>query len=119
MSTNLKSFVQDYVKNKEIFDLEERHASKILNFSQNYFENNYIMDIFMFASSMNSLISTTLIIYLLCKHTQTKMLITSLVLYKIKKVEASSNETNSECKTLAYTGIFLTILSLIYVTFLH
>ena len=66
-----------------------------------------------------SLMSTTLIIYLLCKHKQIRMLITSLVLHKIKDIEASSNETNSECKTLAYIAIILTILSLIIVTFLH
>ena len=47
------------------------------------------------------------------------MLITSLVLHKIKDIEASSNESNSECKTLAYIGIILTILSLIIFTFLH
>ena len=40
-------------------------------------------------------------------------------MHKIKNIEASSNETNSECKTLAYIGIILTILSLIIVTFLH
>ena len=118
-STNLKNFVQCYTHSKEIFDLEERHASKILNSSKTFFSNNYIMDIFMFAASVISLISTTLIIYLLCKHKQIRMLITSLVLYKIKNVEASSNKTNSECKTLAYIGIILTILSLIIVTFLH
>ena len=77
------------------------------------------MDIFMFASSVISLISTTLTIYLLCKHKQIRTLITSLVLHKIKNVEASSNETNSECKTLDYIGIILTILSLIIVAFLH
>ena len=44
---------------------------------------------------------------------------TSLILHKIKNIEASSNETNSECETLAYIGIILTILSLIMVTFLH
>ena len=40
-------------------------------------------------------------------------------MHKIKNIEASSNETNSECKTLAYIGIILTVLSLIIVTFLH
>ena len=77
------------------------------------------MDIFMFAFSIVSLMSTSLIIYLLCKHKQIRTLITSLVLHKIKDVEASSNETNSECKTLAYIGKILTILILIIVTFLH
>ena len=117
--TNLKIFLQVYAKNKEILDLEERHASKILNSSKNFFSNNYIVDIFMFASSVISLMSTSLIIYLLCKHKHIRTLITSLVLYKIKDVEASSNETNPEWKTLAYIGIILTILSLIIVTFLH
>ena len=118
-STNLKNFIQCYANSKEIFDLKERHVSKILNSSKNFFSNNYIVDIFMFASSVISLMSTTLIIYLLWKHKQIRTLITSLVLPKIKDVEASSNETNSECKTLAYIVIILTILSLIIVTFLN
>ena len=77
------------------------------------------MDIFVFAFSVIALISATLIIYLLCKHKQIRTLITSLVLYQIKEVSASSTVTNSECKTLAYIGMILTILSLIIVTFLH
>ena len=59
----------------------------------------------MFTSSVISLISTTLIIYLCCKHKHIRALVTSLILHKIKEVEASSKETNSECKTLAYIGI--------------
>ena len=42
-----------------------------------------------------------------------------MILHKVNNVLASSNETNSECKTLAYIGIILTVLSLILVTFLH
>ena len=93
--------------------LQLNHSNK------NFFSNNYIVDIFVFASSVISLISTTLIIYLFCKHKQIRTLITSLILYKFKEVEDSSSETNSECKTLAYLGITLSILSLIIVTFLH
>ena len=77
------------------------------------------MNIFVFASSIISLMSTTLIIYLLCKNKQVRSLITSLVLHQIKEVSASSTESNYECKTLAYIGIILTILSLMIVTFLH
>ena len=47
------------------------------------------------------------------------MLIASLVLHQVKEVGAVSQETNSECTTLAYMGIILTILSLIIITFLH
>ena len=63
------------------------------------------MDTFMFISSITSLISTTLIV--------------SLVLHEVKEVGATSRGTNSECTTLAYIEINLTILSLIIVTFLH
>ena len=40
-------------------------------------------------------------------------------MHQIKEVSVSSTEANSECKTLAYIGIILTILSLIIVTLLH
>ena len=81
-STNLKDCVESYAKDKEFFDLKERHVSTILNTSKNFFSTNYIMDIFVFASSIISLISTTLIIYLLCKHKQIRTLISSLVLHQ-------------------------------------
>ena len=69
--TNLKNFMHDYAKNKEIFDLKERHVSTVeslSNSNKNFFSNSYIVDIFMFTSSIILLISTTLVIYLFCKH---------------------------------------------------
>ena len=120
--TNLKNFMHNYANDKEIFDLKERHVSTVEplnNSNKNFFSNNYIVDIFVFTSSTILLISTTLVIYLFCKHKHIRTLVASLILHKIKKVEASSKETNSECKTLAYIGIILTVLSLIIVTFLH
>ena len=119
VSTNLKDFINNYIKRKEIFDLQERHKTKILNTSRNFFSNNHIMDIFIFISSIISPISTTLIIYLLCKHKKIRTFIASLVLHWPKKVGATSRETNSQCTTLAYIGIILRILRLIIVTFLH
>ena len=55
LPTNLKNFVQEYTKNKEVFDLEERHVSTIksLNHSdKNFFSNSYMVDIFVFATSV-------------------------------------------------------------------
>ena len=65
--TTLNNFMHDYANNKEIFDLKERHVSTVEslnNSNKNFFSNNYIVDIFMFTSSIISLISTTLVIYL-------------------------------------------------------
>ena len=64
-----------------------------------------------------------LVIYLFHKHKHIRTIVASLILHKIKEVEANSNsnpETNNfECRTLAHVGIILTVLSMIIVIFLH
>ena len=118
-STDLKDFMNQYTKRKEIFDLQERHDSTF-NTNKNFFSNNHILDIFVFISSIISLISTTLIIYLICKHKKTRMLVANFVLHQTKEVNANSRETNpAKCTTLAYIGIILTILNVILVACLH
>ena len=91
------------------------------NSNKNFFSYNYIVDIFIFTSSIISQISTTLIIYLFCKHKHIRTLEESLVRHKIKEVEANPNseQTDSGCGTLTYVGIILTVLSMIIVIFLH
>ena len=71
----------------------------------------------MFISTIISLLTATLTVYLLCKHKKIRALIASLVLHQVKEVGTTSGETNSECTTIAYIGKFLTILSLIIVMF--
>ena len=120
--TNLKKFINSYIKQKEIFDLQERHETTILNTIKNFFSDNYIVDIIVFISAIISLLTTILTIYLLHKHKKIGVLIANLVLHQVKEVGAisgSAGETNSEYTTLAYLGITLTILSLLLVTFLH
>ena len=62
-----------------------------------------------------------LVVYLFCKHKHIRTIVASLILHKIKEVEAKSNPegNNYECGTLAYVGIILTVLSRIIVIFLH
>ena len=120
--TTLKSFMHSYAKHIEIFDFEQRHTVESLNNSnKTFFSNNYIVDIFMFTSSIISLISTTLIINVFCKHKHNRTLVASLILHKMKEVEANSNskEISSRCRTLPYVGIILTVLSMVIVVFLH
>ena len=50
-------------------------------------------------SSIISLVSTTLVIKLLCKHKKIRALITNLVLQQVKEVGTTSRETNSDCTT--------------------
>ena len=75
----------------------------------------------MFTSSIISLLSTTLVIYLCCEHKHIRSVVASLIPHKIKEVEANPNseETNSRCQTLACVGIILTVLSMVIVIFLY
>ena len=77
----------------------------------------------MFTSSIISIITITLVVYLFCKHKHIRTIVASLILHKIKEVEANSNPNpeinNYECGTLAYVGTVLTVLSMINVIFLH
>ena len=119
VSMDLKDFMTHYTERKEIFDLQ-KGCDSTFNTNENFFSKNHILDICVFISSIISLISTTLIIYLICKHKKIRTLVASLVLHQIKEVSTNSREANpAECITLAYIGIILTILSLILVTYLH
>ena len=80
-----------------------------------------MVNIFTFTSSIISIITITLVIYLFCKHKHIRIIIASLILHKAKEVEAKSSTEidNSECGTLAYIGIALTLLSMAIVILLH
>ena len=68
--TKLKDFMTNYNNNdKEIFDLQQRHAieSHTLSSNKNFF-SSHIVNIFTFTSSIISRITITLVIYLFCKH---------------------------------------------------
>ena len=73
----------------------------------------------MFMSAIISLLATTVTMYLLCKHKKLSALIASLVLQLVKEVGIETQQTYTECKTLAYIGIILTILSVVLVIFLN
>ena len=61
-----------------------------------------------------------LVIYLFCKHKHIRTIVASLILHKAKEVEAKLTEKyHSECSTLGYIGMTLTILSMAVVIFLH
>ena len=122
--TKLKDFLNSYIytNDKEIFYLQQKHAIHTSSPYKNFFLIQ-IVSIFTFTTSIISIIITMLVIYLFCKHKHTRTIIASLILYKAKEVVANSKlntEVNdSECSTLVYIGMALTILSMATVIFLH
>ena len=85
VSTDLKEFISSYTKNKEIFELQERHDSMESNTNKNFFSDDYVVDIFMFISAVISLLATTLTLYLLCKHKKPRVLMQVWFYNKSKK----------------------------------
>ena len=62
-----------------------------------------------------------LVMYLFCKHKHIRAIVASLLLHKAKEVQARTpmKIDNSECGTLAYIGIALTLLSMTIVILPH
>ena len=119
--TKLKEFIHNFIcsnNDKEIFDLQRRHTRFPPN--KNFFLNK-IVNIFTFTSSIISIITITLVIYLFCKHKHIRTIVANLLLYKAKEVEAITTMKidDSQCGTLAYIGIALTLLSMAIVILLH
>ena len=107
----LKEFIWNYIQNtndKEIFDLQKRHTRYTSSPNKNFFLNK-IVSIFTFTSSIISIITITLVIYLFCKHRHIRTILASLLLYKAKEVEArtSTKMDDSKCGTLAHIGIVI------------
>ena len=119
----LKDFIYNYMQDsngQEIFDLQKRHTLHALLPYKNFFSNK-IVNIFTFTSSIISMITIILVIYLYCKHKHIRTIIASLILHKVKEVEANilTKSDNTKCQTLAYIGIALTLLSMMIVILLH
>ena len=120
--SKLKEFLDNYIHSRDdkaIFDLQKGIQHTFSPY-KNFFLNE-IVNIFTFTSSIISIITITLVIYLFCKHKHIRTIVTSLILYKAKEVKANlTTETNNpECGTLAYIGMALRILSMVTVIFLQ
>ena len=73
---------------RKIFDLKERHDIDEIDLETSYktfFTNNFIVDIFVFIRAIISVITTMIIIYVLCKHNKLRTLVASLALQQVKR----------------------------------
>ena len=100
--------------------MQKRHTRHTFSSYKNFFFNK-IVSIFTFTSSIISIITITLVIYFFCKHKHIRTIVAILLLYKAKEVEASKpmKLEDSECGTLAYIGIALTLLNMAVVILMH
>ena len=57
-----------------------------------FFFNNYAIDIFLFVAAVISILVTTVVMFILCKHMKLKTLVTSLALQQIKEAGAGTKQ---------------------------
>ena len=79
---------------------------------KNFFTNNFVVDIFIFIIAIISVITTTIIIYTLCKHNKLRMLVVSLALQQVKEVKAvttTEKDYMCECTSQFYIILALSI----------
>ena len=123
--SRLKDFIykhmQDNAQAQEIFDLQKGHTTPHASLPYKNFFSNTVVNIFTFTSSVVSMITIILVVYLYCKHKHIRTIIASLILHKVKEIEANTpiRPENTECQMLAYIGITLTLLSMMIVVLLH
>ena len=79
--------------------------------NKKFFINNFIVDVLVFIIAIISVITTMIILYVLCKHNTLRTLVVSLVFQQVKEVSASATkqDNNNVCDC---TPQFYTILAL-------
>ena len=111
----LKEYILQYKHQKEIFDLKERHdinKSDLETPNKNVFTNNFIMDIFVFIIAIISVITTMIILYVLCIHNELQTLVVSLALQQVKEVSTSATKKEYDNYMCDCTSQFYIILAL-------
>ena len=124
--SRLRDFIYKHIQDnsQEIFDLQKGHTPHTslpythTSLPYKKFFLNAIGNIFTFTSSIISMITIILVVYLYCKHKHIRTIIASLILHKVEANKPTKQE-NTECQTLTYIGITLTLLSMMIVVLLH
>ena len=94
----LKEYIPHYKYQKEIFDSKERHDINELDLetpNKKFFTNNFIMDVFLFIITIIVVITTMIILYILCRHNKLRKLVASLALQQVKEVSTSATKCNN------------------------
>ena len=112
----LKDLVQQYRKKGQVLNKVNGNNSE----TKRTFFNNTIMDIFLFAVAILSMLATMAIVHHVCKHTKLKALLTGIAFQPVKQIEAKFDDDQlpKHCTTHWYTIaalILMIVLLTIYI----
>ena len=85
--------------------------------NKNSFLTNYTIDVFLFVTAIISLVVTSKVMYIICRHTKLKSLVTSPALQQIRKVGivakqehvSITHDVECTCKIQLYTIFMLSL----------
>ena len=95
--------------------MKERHDINELDLetpNKNFFTNNCILDVIMFIIAIISIITTMIILYVLCEHNKLQTLVASLALQQVKEVSVSATKQEDDNYLSHCTAQFYIILAL-------
>ena len=95
--------------------MKERHDIGKLDLEtsyKNFFTNNFIVDIFVFIIAIISVITTMIIVYVLCKHNKLRTLVANLALQHVKEVSTIATKKEGRDSMCKCTSQFYIILAL-------
>ena len=109
----LKEYIAQYKHEKEIFDLKERHDTDELEMkfpNKIFFTNNFIIDTFVLIIAIILVITTMIIIYILCEHNKLRALVVSLALQQVKELKAEEvRDENYKCNCIPLSYVILAL----------
>ena len=112
---------------KELFDLQNRHNNDLELVKKIPFFSNYTIDVFLFITDIISLVVTSIVLYIICKHAKLKFLVTGIALQQLREVDAVTKQEHVSvmhdiectCKIQWYTIYMLHLLTLGIVIFYY
>ena len=89
----LKDFVHQFQHKNEFFDFQERHNINDLEMDKKTsFFNNHTVDVFLFVTAIILSLVTSIFLFIMCKHTKLKSLVTSLALQQLREMDAVTKQ---------------------------
>ena len=102
----LKDLVREHKQKEQMLEKSKNDDNK------KSFFNNIVMDIFLFIAAVLSMLATAAIIYLVCKHSKLKALVTVITFKALKQTETLMVKSNivQNCTAQWYTIAALTLM---------
>ena len=108
----LKGMIQQYKQKSRMLDKTWRDKPK------DDFFDNIAVDIFLFVTTIISMLAVMAIIHLVCRHAKLKALLTGIAFQPVNQAEAATKQTKEFCTAQWYMIAALTVLTILLIVYI-